>query len=57
MKTTIEILEFFKINNCEVSFEAGKYFIFNIWSNVTKRYILQNANETQLRNFYERVSK
>lgn len=57
MKTVIEIIEFLEINNCEVSMEMGKYFTYDIWSNVSNRYLLQNANETQLINFYKEVSK
>ena len=50
MRETIEALDFFRANNCEVTIWDTT---FDIWSNVSKRYILQNANEIQLINFYK----
>lgn len=57
MKNVSEILDFFKANNCEVTIFDGKYTTFDIWSNVSNRYILQDANEMQLNDFYQSVSK
>ena len=54
-----QILDFFVANNCQIEIEYGSKMItlFNIWSNVSKRWILQNANEAQLRNFYKNIIK
>jgi len=52
----IEIINFFEANDCEVEFDTiPKGFRFDVWSKISKRWILENANETQFRNFYDKV--
>lgn len=55
MDGTSKILDFFRDNYCEVTIYDGKRTTFDIWSNISKRYLLQDANEKQLRNYYECV--
>lgn len=57
MATISEILDFFRKNNCDVTVEIGRNITFDIWSNVLNRYIIRDANDVQLRNFYENVFK
>jgi hypothetical protein len=53
--TIKNIIDFFEANNCIVEFEpSSKGFIYDIWSKISKRWILQDANETQLINFYNK---
>jgi hypothetical protein len=58
MKTIGEILDFFRENDCKViDFDMyGKEITFDIWSNVAKTHIIQNANEFQLREFYNKIN-
>lgn len=55
MEEIREILDFFREDDCEVTVYDGKRTTFDIWSNISKRYLLQDANEKQVRNFYELV--
>lgn len=55
MEEISEILDFFREKGCEVTVYDGKRTTFDIWSNISKRYLLQDANEKQVRNFYESV--
>ena len=56
--TTGQILDFFRANDCEIEmFGTTTRITFDIWSNVSKRWILQDANETMLKNFYESLNK
>jgi hypothetical protein len=55
MEQLIEILEFFRNNNCEVEIYDCTYVTYDIWSNISNRWILQNANEAQLIGFYNKV--
>jgi hypothetical protein len=44
-------------NDCEIEmFDTTKRVTFDIWSNVSKRWILRDANETMLKNFYESLN-
>lgn len=55
-KTLRQIMDFFETYRCEVTaWETRSTWIFDIWSYEEKRFILQDANETQFRNFYELV--
>lgn len=47
-----EILDFFRNNDCEVEifFLPDRFFI---WSKISKRYLLQDATEQQVINFYK----
>lgn len=49
-----EILDFFRDNNCEVEvfFLPDRFFI---WSKTSKMYLLQDATEQQLINFYKTI--
>ena len=51
----IEVIDFFKKNNCKVEILGFNYVTFDIWSNISNRWILQDANEAQLINFYNKV--
>lgn len=56
MKTLGEILDFFRANDCTILFfEKGNTPMFDIICNVRKREILANANEVQVRNFYNQI--
>jgi hypothetical protein len=53
-----KILDWFEKNNCEVQmFENRGNFIFDIWSNTFQQWILRDANEFQLKQFYRKVKK
>lgn len=53
MEQTIKAINFFCANDCEVTTYDGKQTTFDVWSNISNRYILQDANEIQFINFYE----
>ena len=58
MKKVSEILDFFRLNNCEVGYYEGsksRLDLFTIWSTISKRYIFE-GNEYQLRDFYNKVN-
>lgn len=54
-KKVLEAIDFFKKNNCKVEIFGFNYVTFDIWSNISKRWILQDANEAQLIDFYNKV--
>lgn len=57
MKTLNEILDFFRANECTILFyERFNNPMFDIICNVRKIEILSNANETQVRNFYNQIT-
>lgn len=55
-KKLIQALDFFRENSCEVKMyeENGKYLI-DIWSETHKKYIIQDANEFQILQFYNKL--
>lgn len=56
MKTFSEILDFFRSNECTIdSYGTCNNPMFDIICNVRKITILGNANETQVRNFYNQI--
>jgi len=56
--TTGQILDFFRANNLSIEFYGSeKKPLFLVFSNVTRRIILDLVNETQLKNFYQSLNK
>ena len=53
MKTS-EILDFFRQNNCKVDVYENRVgeWLYSIFSNVSKKWILTDANEIMLKGFY-----
>jgi hypothetical protein len=50
---TRAILDFFEENNCEINmYLVGCYLNFDIYSNVSKKWILSDANDFMLKEFY-----
>lgn len=54
-KAIAEAMKFFRDNDCDVTpYEPRCGIIyFDVWSNVSKRYVLQDANEYQFLQFYK----
>lgn len=57
MEQTIEALNFFRASDCEVTIYDGIRTTFDVWSNVSNKYILQDANEVQFINFYKSLNQ
>jgi hypothetical protein len=50
---TRAILDFFEENNCEISmYLIGCYLNFDIYSKVSETWILSDANDFMLKEFY-----
>jgi len=53
----LEALEFFRKNECKVDiYDRHSTSLFSIWSNVEKRWIIDDANEYQLIEFYNKIT-
>ena len=56
-KKILEVLNFFRKNECIVDVhERQRTYLYSIYSNIEKRWIIDSANEYQLIEFYNKLT-